>query len=493
MAIDTPEPGGEDSNPDGRFAGDPPEVGPPAGTSQPGTWQQPGSWQRPGTWRQPVPWQRPGTWRQPWQGPSPAVPGWQAHGTWQQAASRQWPGAWPGGDPGKWVPTPGAWALGSVPWGYTNPPAVPPVLEAPGGFHPPAPTSGRFALRGRASARLYGLGLVLGVPGLAALLLYLIGVSAGFKLRTGVLPAWLVLETGAVVAAIGLIAWSVAQARRRRADGWLDYNGPSPFLVVGALLAVTTALELPLTVALRALHVDTESAFATLLLTLVYLATYVGLVHFLGVRVGALTWHDIARPQRLAPSPDDWGSSEPRLGWTGQSDEPARSWRSRVRGGRVGNILVPLAFVVPLMLASNLLSLAMLLVLGLRNSDISAGTPTPTDGLSRALLLVAVAIIAPAGEEVFFRGFATNAWGRSISRNSAILRASLFFAFIHVLNTVGVSTDAGVSLRVAIFNFGARVPIAFALTWLYMRRRSILASGTLHAAYNGLITVISFL
>jgi membrane protease YdiL (CAAX protease family) len=104
-----------------------------------------------------------------------------------------------------------------------------------------------------------------------------------------------------------------------------------------------------------------------------------------------------------------------------------------------------------------------------------------------------VAVIAPAGEEVFFRGFTTNAWGRSIGRNSAILRASLFFAFIHILNTVGASTDASVSWRVALFNFGARVPVAFALTWLYMRRRSILASGTLHAAYNGLITLISFL
>jgi len=55
------------------------------------------------------------------------------------------------------------------------------------------------------------------------------------------------------------------------------------------------------------------------------------------------------------------------------------------------------------------------------------------------LLLIAVAVIAPAGEE-------SSSWlhdqclGRSIGRNSAILRASLFFAFIHILNTVGAST-----------------------------------------------------
>ena len=54
------------------------------------------------------------------------------------------------------------------------------------------------------------------------------------------------------------------------------------------------------------------------------------------------------------------------------------------------------------------------------------------------------------------------------------------------------TTDVGVFWRVALFNFGARIPVAFALTWLYMRRRSILASGALHAAYNGMITLISF-
>jgi membrane protease YdiL (CAAX protease family) len=106
-------------------------------------------------------------------------------------------------------------------------------------------------------------------------------------------------------------------------------------------------------------------------------------------------------------------------------------------------------------------------------------------------LFVAIAALVPLGEETFFRGYATNAWGRSLGRNSTILRASLFFAFVHVINTA--STDASISWRVAIFNFGARVPVAFALTWLYMRRRSILASGTLHAGYNGLITLISFL
>jgi membrane protease YdiL (CAAX protease family) len=65
----------------------------------------------------------------------------------------------------------------------------------------------------------------------------------------------------------------------------------------------------------------------------------------------------------------------------------------------------------------------------------------------------------------------------------------LFFAFIHVMNTS--TPDLAMFWRVALFNFGARIPVAFVLTWLYMRRRSILASGMLHAGYNGLITLLS--
>ena len=114
--------------------------------------------------------------------------------------------------------------------------------------------------------------------------------------------------------------------------------------------------------------------------------------------------------------------------------------------------------------------------------------PRSSTGLDPWIAILAVAVIVPIGEEVFFRGFATNAWGRSLGRNSAILRAALFFAFVHILNVS--SSEPGLALRMAAFNFGARIPVAIALTWLYFRRRSILASGTLHASYNGLIQLI---
>ena len=262
-------------------------------------------------------------------------------------------------------------------------------------------------------------------------------------------------------------------------------------LTLGTLLAVVTSLGLPLEVGLKSVNVDIESAPATFAVLLLYLAAYVSLVHFLAVRTGVMTWRDIVSPGRLAPSSDDWTDLGPlpgwRRGWTGT----IASWRPRLSGGRTGNILIPLAMVLPLLIASYLVSALLMLGLGLHPSDISPEVPTPLNNLDRMLTIVGVAIVAPVGEEIFFRGYATNAWARSLSRNSAIVRASLFFALVHVANVT--TTDASVSWRAAVFDFGARVPVAIALAWIYVRRRSILASGTLHAGYNGAITLVSFL
>jgi membrane protease YdiL (CAAX protease family) len=378
-----------------------------------------------------------------------------------------------------------------VPWGYKNPPALPPVFEPPGSFHPPVSRRSVVSLNGRQAPRLYEAGLLVGLPAIVLLLGYLVAVAAGFKLPAGPVAPWLIVEGVSIAAAAGLICWALAQGRQRRADGWRDYDGPSPFLVVAAFLALTTACELPVELALKALKLDVQSAPASLLLLLIYLASYFGLVQFLAVRTGALTWSDVANPQKLAPSADDWGGSEPARGWTRAWGVTISELRTRISGGRIGDILVGLAVVLPLIVATDLFSASVLLVLGLKPSDIAPDQFVSRDGVSILLTLITVAVVAPIGEEVFFRGFAANAWGRSLSHNSAILRSSLFFAFVHILNTA--TTSASVSWRVAIFNFAARVPVAFALTWLYMRRRSILASGTLHAGYNGLITVISFL
>lgn len=406
------------------------------------------------------------------------------------ADDRHAPNAW---QAGAWTyppVAPAAWPPGFVPWGYVSAPPVAPVLEPPGNFHPLWRRS-FFSLEGRASSRLYLLGLILGVPGLSALFVLWIGARVGLSLTGTPIPALLLVEAASIVAAVGLSAASLAQTRQRTKDGWKDYAGPAPLLAGGALLALIACLSMPLEYGLAEAGIRPGVAVSTLLQVLLYLAIYVCVVHVLAVKTGALTWRDIVRPQRLAPGRDEWTAAPNPPESVDAWGRPVRRWQSRVAGCVVGDVLWALALLLPLFVASVLLSALLSLALGLRGSDITSPVTTTVTDLDRWIAILAVAIIVPMGEEIFYRGFAANAWGRSLSRDSAILRAALFFAAIHVVNVT--STDAGLSLKAAVFNITVRIPIAVALTWIYMRRRSLVASATLHGSYNGLIVILAIL
>jgi len=385
---------------------------------------------------------------------------------------------------------PAAWPPGFVPWGYVSAPPVASVLEPPGNFHPIWRRS-LLSLRGRASPRLYRLGLILGVPGFVALLVLWIAARSGLSFAGTPIPALVLVEAVSIVAAVGLSGAALAQAHQRMADGWKDYAGPAPLLAAGALLALIACLSLPLEYGLSAAGIHPGVAGSTLLQVLLYLAIYVGVVHVLAVRTGALTWRDIARPQRLAPSQDEWtgASKTPELvdAW----GRPVGRWRSRIARGFIGDILWALVLLLPLFFVSAILSALLAVALGLHAGDISSPVTTTVTTLDRWITILAVAVIVPIGEEIFYRGFAANGWGRSLGRNSALLRAALLFAAIHIINVT--TTEAGLSLRAAVFNMAVRIPVAIALTWIYMRRRSLIASATLHGSYNGLIVIIGIL
>ena len=101
-----------------------------------------------------------------------------------------------------------------------------------------------------------------------------------------------------------------------------------------------------------------------------------------------------------------------------------------------------------------------------------------------ALNLAAAAILAPVGEELFFRGFATTAWRRTNGGRAALVRGSLCFAFVHVLTLTG--SGATEAAGFALVAFVARLPISFALGWVFIRRGSVWAPIGMHAAFNGI-------
>ena len=77
--------------------------------------------------------------------------------------------------------------------------------------------------------------------------------------------------------------------------------------------------------------------------------------------------------------------------------------------------------------------------------------PPAGESVGFALNLLAAAIIAPVGEELLFRGFATTAWVRGMGERRAIVRGALFFAVVHVLTISGSSAGEALGLALVAF------------------------------------------
>ena len=361
----------------------------------------------------------------------------------------------------------------------------PPDLLEPRLRHPHT-TRSTFALAGRAGPRLYTAAWILTILGLATLGGLIVAGMAGIKADLPQPVGLAIVEATILALAAGLIAAAAAQSLQRRADGWSDYFGPSPFLLTAALILLLTVV--PLRTILSQLGIDIESPSGSLVGLLVYLVEYVAMVHFLVVRTGALSWHDVVRPRRLALGRDDIS-----IGPTGPISDEDRLDATPPAERLLKDVGWALLLLIPVIVATVVLLALLMTALGLTEHDIAPSSPVPaaTGILDRVYALIAVAVVAPIGEEIFFRGFATNAWARSLKRHRAILQAGLFFAFIHLINVdLG---DAGTALRVAVVAFGGRIPVSIALAWLYVRRRSIFASGALHSAYNGTLIILSWI
>jgi membrane protease YdiL (CAAX protease family) len=83
------------------------------------------------------------------------------------------------------------------------------------------------------------------------------------------------------------------------------------------------------------------------------------------------------------------------------------------------------------------------------------------------------------------------AWRRTIGAQRAIVRATLLFALAHVVSIQASSFGEAIGL-IAV-GMGTRLPVAYALGLLFVRRGSIWAPIGLHAAFNGLLLVLAHL
>lgn len=265
------------------------------------------------------------------------------------------------------------------------------------------------------------------------------------------------LFAGATLLSIGLVAGAGSQAIERRARGEA-YAGPSPFLVFGAVLGVANVIGFVIDVLLSALFRGSLAGLSgpvgqlvqAALLTLVY----IGVVRLVVVGTDALSWADmgIRRPSPLT----------------------------------LGDLAAGASLAIPVIAVTLLVAGVLVTLFGVQSES-----PLPPTGTNAGLViqLIAGAIIAPIGEEILFRGFSLTAWARSIGPSRAIIRASLLFALAHVI-TIDASSF-GQAIGLIAVGAGTRLPVAFVLGWLFVRRGSIWAPIALHATFNAILIVIA--
>ena len=284
------------------------------------------------------------------------------------------------------------------------------------------------------------------------LFLTFLAASEGIAVANGV--AGILGVVGTSLLGLGLATAAGYQIVARTATRPVEaYRGPSPPIAFGVSLLVAFVASLALIAAGLKPTADPLGFLANLVAVEV---GYVLVVWLLAVRSRALSWRD--------------------MGWP--VGRPAR-----VIGA---DLLYGAALIVPTLFAVSLLALIVSQLLGgVRAPDI---VPSSHNGADVLLLALATIVVAPVGEELFFRGFALTAWWRDLGLRSALIRSALFFALIHIVNVQSVDFDTGV--RQVMLILVQIIPLGLVLGWLYARR-GILASIAGHATYNAVIFLVA--
>ncbi len=286
--------------------------------------------------------------------------------------------------------------------------------------------------------------LVLGGGALAitALVAEAMAASGSLAVANRAALAWLALIGGAGFTA-GLVYAAVRQLRVRRFLSPERYRGPSVFVLIALVLVIATVLTVPFGAdALVLVLGEGEMSFLGALVLLT--STQVALL--------VVSWLLVFRPNALAglpslPGPNAATAFRSGLGWG------VLAWF----GASVVSYGV----------------LALFEAFGIDAEPQAA--ERALEIIDPWLAILAVVILAPIAEEVFFRGVVFNAFLREGSRRWAFLGSSALFAAIH-LSLVAV---------LPIFLLG------LALAWVYGRTGNLLAPIAMHMTVNGLSVLIA--
>jgi membrane protease YdiL (CAAX protease family) len=314
---------------------------------------------------------------------------------------------------------------------------------------PAGPPAGLFdlSIQGRHAPALFVTGWLATLVGLGATVVGLLSGAGAGAVSTVLLTA------GLAILSVGLVLLGGSQTIERTAAG-RAYGGPSPVLVFAAVLVVTLLAAILVGVPLELAGVHLDRAVGDLISVGLQALVFIGVVRVMVVGPGAISWADM-----------------------GFGVPVRRVVRALLEGA---SIAVPVVAVT--------LLLAGLLVLVFGNAPPS---PLPPTGTTTGLILhlLAGAVVAPIAEEIVFRGVAVTAWSRTNGAWTAIVRAAVLFAVAHVLLIGGQSFGDAASL--AIVGAAARLPVALALGWIYLRQGSIWSAIGLHATFNAILILLA--
>lgn len=269
-------------------------------------------------------------------------------------------------------------------------------------------------------------------------------MAEGLVRREAERPLLLLAIAGTFILVGGLAYALVRQLRRRRALPSDRYRGPSIVLLLALAVVLALVAAVPFGADAEALLLGGEVTLggAIVILTGTQLALLL------------VTWLLVLRPRALAFAMPLFGTAKLRA----------------VRAGLGWGVLAWLgASIVSFLMALLVERLGM------------PPAPEPADQaiavLDPWLIVLAVVVLAPIAEELFFRGVALNAWLRERGRRFAYIGSSALFAAIHI---------SLVSL-LPIFLLG------LALAWVYRRTGSLLAPIVMHATVNGISVGLALL
>jgi len=106
-----------------------------------------------------------------------------------------------------------------------------------------------------------------------------------------------------------------------------------------------------------------------------------------------------------------------------------------------------------------------------------------------AVIVLAVVVVAPLAEEVFYRGVAYAAWARERGSRFALFGSSTLFAVSHLAPSDATLGALGAAALMLLPFFA----LGLALAWLYQRTQSLLAAIVMHATVNGISVALALL